>query len=115
VARRKLALDPSAEARAAATALLDSAEYQASLRRRILAGTLPPALEILLWHYRYGRPVERVNLNVAEVAELSTSELEARTRELLAQLQAPPPSTELPSTEPSANIFDFRPRRETIQ
>ena len=34
--------------------------YQERLRRRALAGTLPPVLEFLLWHYAHGKPSQRI-------------------------------------------------------
>jgi hypothetical protein len=44
------------EVRALARALIDDPEYRAALRQRMLEGTAG-AMEQLLWHYGYGRPV----------------------------------------------------------
>lgn len=41
-------------------ALLESAQYREYLRDRILFKTLPPAIEVLIYHYAFGKPVERV-------------------------------------------------------
>jgi len=40
--------------------LLESARYQRQLRERVHKGTLPPALEAMLWHYAYGVPRQTV-------------------------------------------------------
>jgi hypothetical protein len=40
--------------------LLESAQYQRHLCERVHAGTLPPALEAMLWHYAYGVPKQTV-------------------------------------------------------
>lgn len=41
--------------------LLESREYRSSLRRRIIEGK-SPMIEQLLYHYAYGRPVEKIQL-----------------------------------------------------
>lgn len=38
--------------------ILDSPEYRESLRQRIVLGTLPPAIEQLLYYYADGKPKE---------------------------------------------------------
>lgn len=75
------------EGRLAAGKLLESPEYQESLIRRIKADTLPPAIEVMLWHYRYSKPAEVVEVEVSEKGALSaasTAELSVRA-ELLAK------------------------------
>jgi hypothetical protein len=37
--------------------------YQKNLRERALAGTLPPMVEVLLYHYLFGRPVDKLELS----------------------------------------------------
>jgi hypothetical protein len=49
------------EVRAAARALLDDPAYKDSLRTRLIAGTAPH-METLLWHYSFGKPTERVEI-----------------------------------------------------
>lgn len=49
------------EARSFARRLLADEAYQQSVQRRLLDGTAG-ALEILLWHYAWGRPKETVKL-----------------------------------------------------
>ena len=44
--------------------LLDD-DYFARFRRRLHAGKLPPQLEQLLWHYRFGRPTYTVAVEPA--------------------------------------------------
>lgn len=46
-------------ARRMALRLVGSNEYQASLRERLLAGTLSPAVEVALLAYAYGKPLSR--------------------------------------------------------
>lgn len=41
--------------------LLNDPEYQLSLRKRIIAGECP-SIEVLLYQYAYGKPVERVQV-----------------------------------------------------
>jgi hypothetical protein len=38
------------------TELVVNPEYRAMLQERLLAGTLPPILEAMLWHYAFGTP-----------------------------------------------------------
>ena len=109
-------LEQRAEARAVAKLILDSPEYRASIIKRILAGTLPAPIETMLWHYRYGKPVEQVQVNVADLSTLSTLELAQRTQELLDQLNIITP-TPAPEFREGENVFDLTgpPKRETIQ
>lgn len=53
------------EVRAAAQQIVENPTYRASLVERITAGTAPQ-MEQLLWHYAYGKPVERVALTDAD-------------------------------------------------
>lgn len=50
------------EARDFAKGILDSEEYRASLMRRIKADSLAPAVECLLYYYRYGKPKETISV-----------------------------------------------------
>ena len=67
-------------AQAFASSILDTEEYKQSLMRRIRADTLAPAVEVLLHHYKYGKPKDtievvrpdgRVNLDAAAAAILA--------------------------------------------
>lgn len=42
--------------------LLNSEDYRSSLRERIKNKTLSPAVEVMLWHYGYGKPPETVEI-----------------------------------------------------
>lgn len=57
------------EIRTLARYLLEHPRYQQSLRRRLLAGKAPQ-VEVLLFHYAYGRPVERTPQNGAFTFDL---------------------------------------------
>lgn len=71
-----------------ASKIVDSPEYFKSLMDRAFAGTLPPAIEMLLWHYRFGRPVNKVEIssvgtgNGVDLTELSMDELAKRSERL---------------------------------
>jgi hypothetical protein len=59
----------TAELRAFAREVLDTPGYRRSLTRRLLKGTLAPALEQMLFFYAYGKPKDHVRIE-AEVEEL---------------------------------------------
>lgn len=53
---------PKVTAKSFSREVLNSAEYRQSLLQRIMLGELPPHVECLLYHYAYGKPVERVEV-----------------------------------------------------
>ena len=53
-----------------AASILDTPEYHQSLLVRVQQHTLPPALEVLLWHYRYGKPKDDRRDERVDVSEL---------------------------------------------
>ena len=55
-------------------------EYQQKLRHRLLKGTLPPAVESLLWHYAFGKPKDTLDLNVEERRYFMSCEAENASR-----------------------------------
>jgi hypothetical protein len=59
------------EAKSFCLDILRSDEYRRSVQVRAKLGTLPPAVETLLWHYAYGKPVEHVAVTTAANADLS--------------------------------------------
>ena len=48
------------EAKAFCASIIENPRYQRHLRERVHKGTLPPALEAMLWHYAYGVPKQTV-------------------------------------------------------
>ncbi len=42
--------------------IVDDPNYQEAVRKRALLGQLPPAIEALLWHHRWGKPKEAVQI-----------------------------------------------------
>ncbi len=48
-----------ADVEAACLLLVEDPTYRAGFTLRLHAGTLPPALEAMVWHYSYGKPTER--------------------------------------------------------
>jgi len=74
------------EAREFANRLIDDPEYREALRRRLIAGTAG-GVEVLIWHYAYGKPVDRVETGSAGAfTEVTNDELRARLRQALALL-----------------------------
>jgi hypothetical protein len=55
------------EVREFARHLIEDPEYQASLRHRMIAGKAPQ-MEMVLFHYAYGKPVERHELTASATA-----------------------------------------------
>jgi hypothetical protein len=64
------------EAQKVAGAVIDDADYLTRLKLRAQSGSLPPAIEALLWHYRFGKPVEKISVSEEEnLANLTDEEL----------------------------------------
>ena len=51
----------TADVREFAQKFIDDADYRQSLRRRVLSGKAPH-MEQLIWHYRYGKPPDKVQM-----------------------------------------------------
>lgn len=60
---------PYPTAKAWARAILNSPEYRAALLRKILFDDLAPAMDMRLWEYAYGKPVERVEVKMPETLD----------------------------------------------
>lgn len=74
------------EAREFAQRLVGDAEYHRCLRERLLAGTAG-AVEVMLWHYAHGKPVDRVETGgPGAFAAVSNTELKARLLKALSNL-----------------------------
>jgi len=99
----------SKEAREFAALVLDSREYRESLVLRIKNGTLPTAIEQLLYHYRYGKPAEHVEVSVTPnadvLSQMSNEELAARA-EALAQIARTSQETNKLVTEPGGHSVE---------
>jgi hypothetical protein len=50
------------QARELAVALVNSSKYLGHVKRQMEAGTLHPALQVMLWHYAFGKPKETVKV-----------------------------------------------------
>lgn len=62
-----------------ARGILRSRDYRRSILQRVHMGTLPPAVEVLLYHYAEGKPVDKLEVrDTTSVAEMSVEELEQR-------------------------------------
>jgi hypothetical protein len=64
------------EAQAFARRIVAGEKYFESLKSRAESGTLAPAVETLLLHYAYGKPVEHVSLSTGHEAELGSMTVE---------------------------------------
>lgn len=73
------------EAKEFASRIIDDPRYRKQLKVRAIAGTLPPGIETMLWYYRFGKPVDKVDLTFERVdySHLTNQELAERARELL--------------------------------
>jgi len=65
--------------------LVNDETYRANLRERLLAGKVPPGVEVMLWYYAHGKPRETLELT-ATVGTRDVSTMD--TSELLQELQA---------------------------
>lgn len=76
------------EGQAFARRILQSAAYRQTLEKRAIDGTLPAAVETMLWHYAYGKPPETINVSVQEdLSQLTTEQLRTRTEAALSALR----------------------------
>lgn len=77
------------EAQKFARELVEDTNYRDNLRKALKDRTCPPAIEALIWHYAYGKPVEHVNVSVQteDLSQLSTDELMSRYEKKLEELK----------------------------
>lgn len=77
-----------AEAQSFCRGLLSSNTYRDSLKERLEKGTLPPAIEAMLWGYAFGKPQESVDITVREdLSALTTEQLAERAEQALQTLR----------------------------
>jgi len=64
--------------------ILESPDYVRNLETRAKAGNLAPAVEAMLWHYAFGKPVETIEVShhLERLEELSDAELVSLEAEL---------------------------------
>jgi len=72
-------------AQSAAKRIIDSPDYVRNLETRAKAGNLAPAVEAMLWHYAFGKPVETIEVShhLDKLEELSDAELVSLEAELI--------------------------------
>lgn len=65
--------------------ILNSREYRQSIKDRISLHALPPGLEVLLYHYAFGKPVDKLEVNDTTVSldNVSLDSLKERVAFLL--------------------------------
>lgn len=78
-----------AEAQRFAREIVESESYRTTVQDRAAKGTLPPAIEAMLWYYAYGKPLEQLSLTVQseDLSSLSLEELQQRAKTLSDKLQ----------------------------
>ena len=85
-----------------ARGLLEDPRYRAALQRRLIKGTCPPRLEVLLYHYAYGKPKSMADMEKAEqVRDYAQEQIEFQRRigKLLGS-PLPAPAEPEPATVP---------------
>jgi len=72
------------KARRIAARILEDELYLTNLIRRARVGVLAPAMEMMLWYYLFGKPVEKIQVSTTDdsLIDLTDAELSARTKEL---------------------------------
>lgn len=65
-----------------ARGILRSRDYRRSIIQRVVLGELPPAVEVLLYHYAEGKPVDKLEVTTPNVERLTSAELESRALHL---------------------------------
>jgi len=87
IPRKRLTLLQQNEAKSFALEIVRSEEYRHSVRVRAQAGTLPPAIEQMIWYYAYGKPVDKIQVvdPRAGLGDMTPEELSERA-ELIKQV-----------------------------
>lgn len=82
------------EIRNAAREIVEDPEYRRMLKIRLQVGEAPH-METLLWHYAYGKPVDRVEVKevVGDFEGATAEELRARALEIARRIQEPTPDS----------------------
>jgi hypothetical protein len=74
------------EVREICNRLVEDPEYRESLRRRMIEGSAG-SMEVLIWHYAKGKPVDRVETSIpGAFAHLTNQELKQRLRAAVSDL-----------------------------
>lgn len=105
-------------ARDRARQIIESPEYFQTLQNRAKLGTLPSIVEVMLWHYSYGKPHTTVTLSVTDfpdVATASEDELQNRVTNLLAELRAARLTAAAEERNEVRGIIGFQPDPNPIE
>jgi hypothetical protein len=78
------------EAQNAAEEIIGDKRYRDNLKVRAIAGILPPAVEKMLWEYRFGKPVDKLDVNLSsnELRQMDESQLVAEFENEIAELKS---------------------------
>ena len=106
------------EAQKFASEIVEDPEYRKNLKARAVAGILAPGVETLLLHYRYGKPVEHVELHdlgKVDYTAMSTEELAARAAAVVEALKKQAfEEVELQHQRAAARLVDSSLTRESL-
>lgn len=79
------------QAQSFAREIVESEAYRISVTRRAASGGLSPAIESMLWHYAYGKPIEQIAMTIRpgeeDLSSLSMDELLTRAKMIAHQLE----------------------------
>lgn len=79
------------EAQKFARSIIESKDYRDDLAARAKSGKLAPAIESMLWHYAYGKPIEQVQVQVMQGVQdfgsMSVEELQQALSDMRTQLE----------------------------
>ena len=76
--------------------LLNSRKYRINLKKRCDAGILPPALEVMLWAYSIGKPVQPVeHMGNVDLSNMTHNQLLDRVKELMTGINSMVASSKL--------------------
>ena len=76
-------------------------DFEEHCRKALLAGSLPPGIQLLIFHYLLGRPVERIELKTdeREFEALTTEQIRARAMAIATGGSTPSGGDTEPTTE----------------
>lgn len=99
------------EARLFCLGIVRSQEYRDALMLCALARTLHPSIERMIWHYAYGKPPDRIELQVtseagAALSELSLPELADRAKALAQSILQLPEAQRAEREQAEASLDD---------
>lgn len=88
--------------------VLESEGYRTTVQDRAKNGTLPAAIEALLWYYAYGKPIEQVQMTIVpgqeDLSTLSVAELQKRAATIAEELAEAEAIENALDLDPTGNV-----------